>query len=142
MKLTEHFTLDELIITDVRGMDNTPSAEVLSNLYLTAVDMEEVRRILGNPITIRSGYRSKAVNTAVGGSQTSAHCDGWAVDFICPHFGSPLDVAKKLETVILYDQLIYEGTWVHISFDPRMRKQVLTAHFDKGKPTRYTNGLN
>lgn len=143
MKLTEHFTLEEMTATQIRGVDNTPHDEALGNLFFTATEMEEVRNLLGHPIKINSAYRSPEVNKAVGGSKTSAHCQGWAVDFICPDFGLPITVCKRLALSDLkFDQLIYEGSWVHISFDPRLRKQVLTAHFEKGKPTRYTNGLS
>jgi putative chitinase len=143
-QLSTHFSLEELTITQVRGVDNTPNTEIVSNLNHTAWQMEIVRHILGDiPIHVNSGYRSAAVNAAVGGSEHSAHCLGYAVDFICPEFGEPLQVAKKiLASGLKFDQLITEGTWVHISFDPRLRGQAMTAHFVPGKPTSYTDGLS
>jgi putative chitinase len=63
----------------------------------------------------------------VGGAATSAHLIGRAVDFTCYGFGDPPAVCRALaEANIGFDQLIEEGTWCHISFDPRMRRQVLT----------------
>jgi hypothetical protein len=72
-----------------------------------------------------------AVNDAVGGVADSAHRLAYACDFTCPGFGSPLMIAERLDTAekqgaIDFDQLIYEGTWVHISRDPRLSAQRLT----------------
>lgn len=58
---------------------------------------------------------------------TSDHRKGDAIDFSCPQFGSPFSVAQAIQASdIKYDQLIQEGTWVHISFGPRMRQEDLT----------------
>ena len=109
---------------------------VKNNLTITAANLEKVRELLNHPIIISSGYRSPAVNRAVGGAATSAHTKGWAVDFICPGFGSPVQVVEKLKSSdLIFDQIIEEGTWVHISFAPTMRKQVMKASFKNGKPT-------
>ena len=142
MNLTDHFHLEELIAsqTAVRSkIDNTPPEYIIDRLRETAVQMELVRMMLGNePITVSSGYRSPDLNTAIGGSKTSAHCDGYAVDFIAPRAGTPLQICRKLIAKGLkFDQLIEEGTWVHVSFDPRMRGQVLTM-----RDGRYTPGLS
>jgi putative chitinase len=81
-----------------------------------------------------------AVNVAVGGSEKSAHMDGFAIDFTCPGVGVPLEVARKIAASdIKYDQMIHEyGRWVHISFDPALRKQQLTIFKPEGK---YKPGL-
>ncbi len=142
MNLSTNFTLEELTTTSHRGLDNTPNEEQLANLTHTAWQMEIVRHLLGDlPIHINSAFRSDAVNDAVGGSKTSAHSLGYAVDFICPKFGTPIQIAQKIAASGLkFDQLIYEQTWVHISFDPKMRCEQLTAHFSQGK-TSYTEGI-
>lgn len=130
MKLSPNFHLDEFTTSQTAGrlgLDNTPPAEVLEHLKRTADRMENVRAFLANPILVTSGYRSPAVNRAIGGSKTSAHVQGYAVDFICPGFGDPLKVCKALAgSGLTFDQLIEEGSWVHLSFDPRGRRQVLT----------------
>lgn len=143
MMITPNFSLEELTTTSQRGIDNTPDEKALANLRITALGMERVRSSLdGNPVHINSAYRSPILNEKIGGSKTSAHCHGWAVDFICPALGSPQKVAKRIiERNIRFDQLIYEGSWVHISFDPRMRGEILTAHFGPG-PTTYTRGID
>lgn len=127
-KLTAHFALEELSCTQHREIDNTPPPEVVGTLRTTAARMEEVRRLLGErPIHVSSGYRCPALNRAVGGARTSAHLSGHAVDFNCYGFGRPIEVCRRIAgSDVRFDQLIEEGTWVHISFDPRMRRQVLT----------------
>ena len=126
-QLSPHFSLAELTVTS-SGLSNKPSAVELARLTATAQAMEAVRKLLGQPITVNSGYRSAAVNRAVGGSPTSAHALGYAVDFVCPAFGDPMAICKAIKASgIKYDQLIMEkNRWVHISFDPRMRGQVLS----------------
>lgn len=144
MNLSHNFSLAELTHSETavrRGLDNTPSLEVLENLTALAVALEAVRTLLGAPINVSSGYRSPVVNLAVGGSQSSAHCRGLAADFTAPLFGSPEAICLAIsKSDIAFDQLIYEGKWVHLSIAPTMRRQVLTAHFVGGN-VRYTAGL-
>ena len=140
MKLTEHFTLAEATATSQKA-DNTPTPAHLENIKKTAAQLEKVREACGNvPLKINSFYRSAAVNKAVGGSSTSAHSIGYAVDFNA----AGLTVAEVCERInkagIKYDQLIDEknaigGTWVHISFDPRYRQQHLKMRVVNGKST-------
>ena len=143
-KLSEHFTLEELTFSATaqrKQIDNNPPAEVLENMKRLAAGLEEVRAALGNkPMRINSGYRSPKLNRAVGGARLSAHMAGYAADFVCPEFGSPLKIVKALAaTGIQFDKLIQEGTWVHISFAPEARRQLLTAHFGPNG-TSYTAG--
>lgn len=137
MQLTPHFSLAELTVTNQK-IDNTPSKEVIEVLRTTAFYMEKVREILGNvPITINSGYRSPDVNRAVGGTSNSSHTYGYAVDFTA-YGHTPLTISNILsKSNLKFDQLIYEKTWVHISFDPRMRGNILTL---KGKG-KYVKGI-
>jgi zinc D-Ala-D-Ala carboxypeptidase len=140
MKLSPHFNLAELTQSQTaarKGIDNTPNSVIINNLTIVAANMETVRTLLNNlPISISSGYRSPALNKAVGGSKTSAHVEGWACDFICPAFGTPAKIVDLLKSSDLkFDQIIEEGTWVHISFAPTMRKQVMKASFKNGKPS-------
>lgn len=146
-KLTADFMLSEFLASDTafrRGIENTPSESQLLNIVQhLAPGMQRVRDLLGLPIIIASGYRSLALNTAIGGSITSQHMQGLAADFTCPQFGSPLRICQKITgraDVINFDQLIYEGRWVHVSFSPAPRRSVLTAHFEGGR-VRYTPGL-
>lgn len=136
MRLSPHFVLREFTksaTADSMRNSNTPTPEHLENLKHLASQMEQVREILGgNPIIITSGYRNPEVNRAVGGVPNSSHAQGQAVDFHCYSFGSDYEVANAIAASNLqFDQLIYEvgrngGTWVHLGFGPRMRRQVFT----------------
>ena len=143
-QLSEHFMLAEFTASQTaarRGIDNTPDAATVQKLKNTAFQMEKVRSLLGVPINVSSAYRSLALNRAIGGSTTSAHCRGEAVDFTAPAFGTPKEICRLIEkSGIKFDQLIYEGMWVHIAFDASPRQQVLTAHFGGGA-TRYSSGI-
>ena len=136
LQLTPHFSLAELTVTNTK-LDNTPSKEVVEVLRTTAFYMEKVRDLLGEAIKVNSGYRSPDVNRAVGGSANSSHLYGYAVDFVTNNL-TPLEVATAIaKSSLKFDQLIYEKTWVHISFDPRMRGNILTL---KGKG-KYVKGI-
>jgi hypothetical protein len=131
-QLTPNFSLAEMTTTST-GLPNIPTGVTLQNLTHTAQQMEKIRAILGNkPIRVNSAFRSDAVNRAVGGVTTSAHSFGFAVDFVCPSFGTPYDVCVAIaESGLTFDQLIHERRrWVHIGFGLRSgisnRKQLLT----------------
>lgn len=145
MKLTEHFNLIEFTHSQTairKAIPNIPSPDIMANLLTTAQGMEKVRELLGKPITISSGYRSPKLNEAVGGSKTSAHMEGYAADFICPAYGKPIDIVRKIAASdIEFDMIICEGTWVHISFAPALRKKVMTAMFDGNGGVRYRDGV-
>lgn len=144
-QLSEHFTIEEATFSSTAqrlGIANVPDEEKLAHMKLAAVRLEEVRNILRAPIHIDSWYRSPELNKAVGGSPSSAHKDGFAIDFICPSFGTPKQIAEAIVgSCIIFDQCIQEGNWLHISFAPTMRMQALTAHFDAAGKAIYSNGL-
>lgn len=150
-QLSPNFTLEEATHSQIairQGIDNTPTdIETLERIRQTAEQMELVRSLLRDePVTVSSWYRSPALNTAVGSGPTSAHLLGLAVDFICPGFGTPLEIARHLAsnsrgTPLRYDQIIHEGSWVHIGFLGRERRELLTAIFTPGKQTMYMAGL-
>jgi hypothetical protein len=136
-KLTQNFSLEEFTDSQTaarKGVRNIPHgrSHEHKNLQRTAEVMELVRTILGGkPVLISSGYRSREVNEAVGGSAGSAHIQGLAVDFTCPAFGAPLDICEALEPHMRelgVDQLIHEyGTWVHLALsDGNPRHMALT----------------
>jgi hypothetical protein len=140
MQLSEHFSLAEFTVSAnaVRlGLDNTPPADIIERMKVTARQLERVRAILGDkPLVISSGYRSSAVNRSAGGAKASAHLSGYAIDFTCPTFGTPLQIAQRINVVgVAFDQLIHEyGRWVHISFDPQRRGQLLTIDGQSTRP--------
>ena len=83
MKLSPHFTLEEMTVSDYAarlGLDNTPQNEHLMNMRRLAAFLESLRALLNKPISINSAYRSPKVNAAIRGSKTSQHCHGTAAD--------------------------------------------------------------
>ena len=144
VRLSENFTLQEFTKSQTaerRGIDNTPVEGHIENakaLFENVV--QPVRDNFGVTI-INSGYRSGDLNYAIGGSNTSQHCKGQAVDIECP--GTPnYDVAKWIEENLDFDQLILEfytpgipdSGWVHVSYKTEdNRKGVLTAMKENGK---------
>lgn len=137
MKLSDHFTLEELIASktgEALGIDNTPSEIITDNLRALASKLEEVRALLGVPIKLNSGYRCPILNAAVKGSESSRHMLGLAADFVAPKFGTPYQIAVAIqESDIVFDQLIHEHTWVHIGLPipgekPRSMAMTLLAN--------------
>ena len=119
MKLTEHFTLEEMIASDIadrKGLDNTPNATELANLMRTAALLEQVRKVINKPIRVTSGFRSKAVNDAVGSKDTSQHRIGCAADIKVTGM-SPREVVQAcIDAKLPFDQIIEEfNSWTHIS---------------------------
>lgn len=138
--LSPHFTLDELTFSQTAerlGLNNDPGPEVLAALKRTALGLEAVRvRLGGAPILVSSGYRAPPVNAAVGGSPSSQHMRGEAVDFTAPRFGVPRQIVDALaDSDVPYDQLILEfGRWVHISFSGNPRRHALVIDRSGTRP--------
>lgn len=147
MNITRNFTWEESQVTST-GLPNAPTTdEQRRRIVHTAYEMEIVRAILGRkPVRINSWFRGPAVNKKVGGSPTSEHSLGAAVDFTCPGYGTPFEVCKAILAnahIVQFNQLIWErkgnSAWVHISFPPPGqlgKKEVLSLLNGK-----YTKGL-
>jgi zinc D-Ala-D-Ala carboxypeptidase len=132
-RLSEHFTVAEFTASRTalaRGIDNDLPIELLANARATAAMLERIRSHLSDlkgrtvPIIVTSGYRSQALNSAIGGSPRSDHLQALAADIRAPSFGTPLEVARALEGVtdeMGIGQLINEypdrggAGWVHVS---------------------------
>ena len=144
MQLSEHFTLEEMCASQAAArarLDNRPDVPEVKNLARVAEVLEQVRTLVGKPINISSGYRSPAVNKAVGGSRSSAHMLGLAADITVSGMPSKALAVLIRDSDIEFDQLIYEGTWVHIGLaEGKPRRQVLTAIFSTNGVT-YSQGL-
>lgn len=145
MKLSEHFSLEEFTGSDTataRHINNTPPPECVINLTKLALELENVRALLGHPVTISSGFRCPDLNAAVGGVANSDHVRGLAADILCPDFGTALEIAQAIAaTAALPDppirigQLIYEKPknvpWVHFSIHPTALPQNRIITIDK-----------
>ena len=148
-KLTEHFTLEEMTTSTTAkklGLPNTPTAEHIENMrYCCEKILEPVRAHFGKAVTINSSYRSPAVNKAVGGSTTSQHVNGQAIDFEIQGISNKV-VADWVADNLEFDQVILEfyvegdknSGWVHTSIKKEggNRKQKLIAKKD-GSSTKY-----
>lgn len=144
MKLSEHLDLSEVTRSDSakrKGISNEPTPEHLENFKKLAENIfEPIRKHFGVPIHLSSGYRSKALNAAIGGSATSQHCTGEAIDIDMD--GSANGVSNKMvfdyiKANLNFDQLIneFDYAWVHVSFEStgKQRKQILDAKKVGGK---------
>jgi uncharacterized protein YcbK (DUF882 family) len=128
----KYFTINELCKSSTaleKKIDNSPSKEIIHNLTLL-VDkiLDPLRENYGKAIHVNSGYRCPALNEAVGGSKTSQHMKGMAADIT----GGSTAKNKELFNLIIkldlpFDQLIDEKNfrWVHVSYSPKHRKQIL-----------------
>lgn len=139
MKLSKNFSLEELTVTK-SGLPNKPNLEQVGRLTDLCVNvLQPLRELYGNSITVNSGFRSDAVNHAIGGAATSQHCKGEAADCDCA------DNAKLFRIIrehLTFDQLIWEGgdnmqpAWVHVSFHKEHnRGEVLRMTKVNGKST-------
>lgn len=133
-RLSQHFTLAELTKTSSKLSNKPDSPIVIANLQAVCTNiLEQVREHYKKPIIIHSGYRSPAVNSAVGGKKSSQHCSGEAADFHVTGY-SVYEVATWISENLDFDQLILENFvpnittsgWVHCSFSKRNRNQELT----------------
>lgn len=137
--VTMHFTLEEMYASDTAkrlGINNKPSTQQMINLvYLCAYVLEPLRVAMGKPINISSGFRSQALNKAVGGVYNSQHLKGQAADIdIQGNMAFGRKIFEYIRDHLPFDQLIWEhsksGTyWVHVSFVypdfGKNRKQVI-----------------
>ena len=148
MQISKHLSLAEVSRSETakrRGINNTPSGEHLENFKKLAENVfEKVRENFGVPIHISSGYRSKELNKAIGGSATSQHCSGEAIDIDMDgsaHGVTNAQVFNYIKDNLEFDQLIWEfgsdtnPDWVHVSYEStgKQRKQILKAVKSKGK---------
>lgn len=137
-QLSKNFSLYEFLHSQAASRFKVteqfePSQEVVNNLTnLCREVIQPLRDAVDTPLTVSSGYRCPKVNGLVGGQTKSQHLTGQAADLICPGKGNAYLFNKIIELKLPFDQLIWEyGTdkepdWVHVSFGPRNRRQILT----------------
>ena len=129
-----------------RDIDNTPGDDQLHFMEILANEVfEPLREYVGGPIKINSFYRSPELNKAIGGSTTSQHCKGQAMD-IDDTFGHMTNAQMYhwIKENLDFDQMIWEfgddnnPNWIHISYisPGKNRNRCLKAYKEKGK-TKY-----
>jgi hypothetical protein len=147
MQISKHLTLEELTFsaTAVKmGIQNVPTPNQINNLKIVAEKVfEPMREHFGIPIHINSGFRILNLNVAIGGSGSSQHCGGQALDLSLDKNSkiTKADLYAYILNNLDYDQLIWElGTskepdWVHVSYvsKEKNRRQALKAVKLNGK---------
>jgi hypothetical protein len=146
MQISKHLSLAEVSRSETakrKGINNTPSGEHLENFKKLAENIfEPIREHFGVPIHISSGYRSKELNAAVGGSSSSQHCQGEAIDIDMQDTSiTNAEIFNFIKDNLNFDQMIWEfgndtnPDWVHVSYEStgKQRKQILKAIKANGK---------
>ena len=129
-----------------RGIDNTPNDDQLHFMELIAEEIfEPLRMYVGGPIKINSFFRCPELNTAIGGSTTSQHCKGQAMD-IDDTYGrmTNAEMYHWIKEHLDFDQMIWEfgnddnPDWVHVSYvsEEKNRNRCVKAYRENGK-TKY-----
>lgn len=126
----KYFTIKELTrstTAELRGIDNTPSQQVIDNLTALVENvLDPLREAWGAPIHVNSGYRCAALNKAVGGVPTSQHILGEAADITVGTRAQNQRLYALLRQLDLpVDQAINEHDfrWIHVSYGPRNRRR-------------------
>lgn len=144
--LSKYITLQEAIQSNtatVLQITNIPNAQQIENLKLVCTEVfDKVREHFGKPIGITSGFRSAELNKRIGGSKTSQHLEGKALDIDGDKLGgvSNKEIFDYIKNNCTFDQLIWEfgsennPDWVHVSYNKGVnRKQILRATKSGGK---------
>ena len=144
-KISKHITYKEGTHSDTatrRRMRNEPNEEQVAAMKLLAKKVFEPLRVhFDQPIRVNSFFRSAALNKAIGGSRSSQHCTGEAIDIDATNEVTNKQLFDYIKDNLEFDQLIWEfGTdkepdWIHVSYTSSRenRKQILKAVKD-GKP--------
>ena len=145
MRLSKNLTLKEAIKSNTAtrlGISNMPEQWEIDNLRAVAENVfQPIRDHFGVPIGVSSGYRSKALNKAIGGSKYSQHMIGEALDIDADIYGkvTNAEIFNFVKNNLEWDQMIWEfgddeePNWVHISYKARgqNRKQIKRAYRDE-----------
>ena len=150
MKISDHITYAEAIHSQTakrKGIDNTPNPNQIEAMKLLAEKVfEPLREWVGGPIKVNSFFRSPELNTKIGGSKTSQHCKGQAIDIDDVYgYKTNSEMYHWIKENLSFDQMIWEfGTdtqpnWVHVSYvsEENNRNRCLKAYKDDMVRTKY-----
>ena len=146
MNISEHISFKEAVRSNTAkrmGIENLPSEYNVTNMTTVAQQIfEPLREWVGGPIRINSFFRSEELNTAIGGSKTSQHCEGRAID-IDDTFGykTNAEMFDYIRENLDFDQMIWEfgndenPDWIHVSYvsDTENRMRCLRAERVHGR---------
>ena len=148
--ISKHISYKEGVYSNTatrRGIDNTPTDNHLHFMEIIAKEIfEPLRAYVGGPIKINSFYRCPELNKAIGGSATSQHCKGQAMD-IDDTFGKMTNAEMYywIKEHLDFDQMIWEfgdddnPDWVHVSYvsPEKNRNRCIKAYKDNRGKTKY-----
>ena len=147
MELSKNFTLKELTASDTakaKGISNEPDAKQLAAMQLLVEKiLQPLRDGIDKPIKVSSGLRVPALNKAIGGSVTSQHCKGEAVDIQMSGKTGNAKLFNYIKENLVFDQMIWEfGTqenpeWVHVSYSAKGNRGEILRAYKKDGRTRY-----
>lgn len=129
----KYFSIEELCKSDTakaKGIDNTPSKEVIDNLTrLIETILDPLREWYGSAIHVNSGYRCKALNEAVGGVSNSFHLYGQGIDITAGNRTENEKLFNYIKDNLPFTELGWEGkgAWIHIGYDGNDDKEVFSA---------------
>ena len=135
-KISKHISYKEATHSNYAkqySIKNKPTAEHIENMELVAEKVfEPLRELVENPIKVNSFYRSKELNSGIGGSQVSSHLTGNAMDITSMGGKTNLEMFHYIKDNLDFDQLIWEfgaePKWLHVSYKSKNnRKQVLVT---------------
>jgi len=147
-RISEHISYAEAVASQEavrKGIDNTPGPNDLIRMRIVAEKVfEPLRKAIGKPLHISSFYRCPELNKSIGGSATSQHCEGEAIDISCGEINK--EIFYWIKNNLEYDQVIWEfgdhnnPAWVHVSFTLQRpnRQQALIVSIKNGK-SQYTD---
>jgi zinc D-Ala-D-Ala carboxypeptidase len=149
-KISEHISYKEAVASaTAQRMDinNDPDESQLERMRILSEKIfEPLRSHVGGPIRINSFFRSTNLNSAIGGSITSQHCRGQAMDLDDSYgYATNAEMYHFIKNNLDFDQMIWEfgddenPSWVHVSYvsQEKNRNRCLKAYKEHGK-TRYT----
>lgn len=146
MRLSKNFVLSEITRSNTAkrlNISNEPTKEHLRNMQMLVRDLIQPMRDDIGPVRVSSGYRSKELNRAIGGSSKSQHCKGEALDlqfWFKGKMNNKVIYEWVLDSGLEFDQMIneFDFSWIHISLRSKdNRKQVLEAYHDEDGDTKY-----
>ena len=148
--ISKHISYNEAVRSNTalrRGIENIPNDDQLHFMEIIAEKIfEPLREWVGGPIKVNSFFRSSELNESIGGSKTSQHCKGQAIDLDDVYGGKTnAEMYTWIKEILNFDQMIWEfGTdmnpnWVHISYvsEEDNRNRCLKAYKDEYNKTKY-----
>ena len=137
-KISDHISYKEATHSNYAkqyNIDNKPKADHIKNMEIIAEKVfEPLREWVGGPIKVNSFFRSKELNSRIGGALSSSHLSGQAIDITSMGNKTNLEMFHYIRKNLDFDQLISEfpnvednPRWLHISFKNKKdnRKQTL-----------------